>query len=98
MGFMHLKGKCMHLGTPLLVPIACILTHSIIYSPSAGKTTLSLALGGLFKQDKLSAVMMSIDDFYVTNKEQKQLAASNPGNGLLQFRGNAGTHDLDLGR
>jgi D-glycerate 3-kinase len=39
---------------------------------------------------------MSLDDFYLTNAEQRALAAANPGNGLLELRGNAGSHDINL--
>lgn len=31
-------------------------------------------------------------------QDQRQLAAANPNNPLLQVRGNAGTHDIELGR
>jgi pantothenate kinase-related protein Tda10 len=41
---------------------------------------------------------VSIDDFYLTNAQQNALAAANPDNRLLGVRGNAGSHDLALGR
>jgi D-glycerate 3-kinase len=44
------------------------------------------------------AAAVSIDDFYLTNKDQTALAAAHPTNRLLQLRGNAGSHDLALGR
>jgi pantothenate kinase-related protein Tda10 len=31
-------------------------------------------------------------------QDQRQLAVENPDNPLLQVRGNAGTHDIELGR
>lgn len=31
-------------------------------------------------------------------QDQRQLAMDNPDNPLLQVRGNAGTHDIELGR
>lgn len=37
---------------------------------------------------------MSIDDFYLTAKEQNELRDRYPGNALLELRGNAGSHDL----
>lgn len=46
----------------------------------------------------VSAASVSIDDFYLTNAEQTALAAANPDNRLLALRGNAGSHDLQLGR
>ena len=64
----------------------------------AGKTTLVNFCQALFKLDGLRSVVLSIDDFYLTNKEQQTLAAKHEGNPLLQYRGNAGTHDVALGR
>ena len=40
--------------------------------------------------------MFSLDDFYLTAAEQSLLARRHPDNELLQYRGNAGTHDLRL--
>ncbi|KAG5229095.1 D-glycerate kinase [Salix suchowensis] len=37
---------------------------------------------------------LSIDDFYLTAEGQANLREANPGNALLEFRGNAGSHDL----
>ncbi|TFJ88215.1 hypothetical protein NSK_000566 [Nannochloropsis salina CCMP1776] len=48
--------------------------------------------------DGLSCVALSIDDFYLTNDDQQRLAAQHSGNRLLEHRGNAGTHDVALGR
>jgi D-glycerate 3-kinase len=39
---------------------------------------------------------MSMDDFYKTKKDQDSLAAAHPANPMLQYRGNAGSHDLHL--
>ena len=44
---------------------------------------------------KVGAV--SVDDFYLRGDEQDALAAAHPHNALLQFRGNAGSHDVALG-
>jgi D-glycerate 3-kinase len=46
----------------------------------------------------VAAASVSIDDFYLTNAQQTALAAANPDNRLVALRGNAGTHDLQLGR
>lgn len=46
----------------------------------------------------VAAASVSIDDFYLTNAQQTALAAAHPDNRLLALRGNAGTHDLDLGQ
>lgn len=64
----------------------------------AGKTTLVNSFRDLFKRDGLSSVVLSIDDFYLTRGEQQALAEKHPGNRLVELRGNAGTHDVELGR
>jgi D-glycerate 3-kinase len=62
-----------------------------------GKTTLVNLLTARFAADGLSCAAVSFDDFYLTGADQDALAAAHPDNPLLQVRGNAGTHDLDLG-
>ncbi|CAH9088335.1 unnamed protein product [Cuscuta epithymum] len=61
-----------------------------------GKTTLVFALDHLFLVTGRNSAMLSIDDFYLTAEDQVTLRESNPGNLLLEFRGNAGSHDLPL--
>lgn len=63
----------------------------------SGKSTLVEQLVAMLEHSGRSAVDISIDDFYLTFKDQRALAASNSKNPLLQVRGNAGTHDLALG-
>eukprot|EP00252_Welwitschia_mirabilis_P004367 TRINITY_DN1470_c0_g1_i1.p1 TRINITY_DN1470_c0_g1~~TRINITY_DN1470_c0_g1_i1.p1 ORF type:complete len:448 (+),score=64.56 TRINITY_DN1470_c0_g1_i1:244-1587(+) len=63
----------------------------------SGKTTLVYALEYLFNRAGRKAASISIDDFYLTASDQAKLAAKNVGNKLLELRGNAGTHDLELG-
>lgn len=63
-----------------------------------GKSTLTAALVQLFSQENLSAITLSIDDFYFTRKEQIQLAQHFPSNPYLQQRGYPGTHDIPLGK
>lgn len=63
----------------------------------AGKTTLTRQLVELLAAEGLRAVTVSIDDFYLTNAEQRALAAAHPGNRALEHRGAPGTHDLSLG-
>jgi D-glycerate 3-kinase len=58
-----------------------------------GKTTLAREL----ERRAGRAVAISIDDFYLTNADQKQLAARHRDNPLLQQRGYPGTHDVALG-
>jgi len=66
----------------------------------SGKTTVTTALASALRSapHSLSVAVLSIDDLYLTNAEQTALAASNPGNPLLQHRGVPGTHDLPLAR
>ncbi|WZZ07425.1 hypothetical protein YC2023_093346 [Brassica napus] len=72
-----------------------------------GKTTLVFALDYLFKTTKKyhcphyystiylrKSATISIDDFYLTAQGQAKLREDNPGNALLEYRGNAGSHDL----
>jgi len=62
-----------------------------------GKTTLTEQLSELFAHLGYRVAGVSIDDFYLTRREQEALALANLGNRLLELRGNAGTHDLALG-
>jgi D-glycerate 3-kinase len=63
-----------------------------------GKTTIVEQLEQLFTWLSVPTASVSIDDFYLTHADQSALAAAHPDNRLLQLRGNAGTHDLALGR
>jgi D-glycerate 3-kinase len=62
-----------------------------------GKSTLVEQLELLFTWLGTAAAGVSIDDFYLTNAGQTALAAAQPDNRLLALRGNAGSHDLELG-
>ncbi|KAJ1688279.1 hypothetical protein LUZ63_019669 [Rhynchospora breviuscula] len=62
----------------------------------SGKTTLVFALEYLFRLSGRNAASLSIDDFYLTADEQGKLRSQNPGNALLELRGNAGSHDLQF--
>ncbi|MFT7235609.1 MAG: D-glycerate 3-kinase [Methylophagaceae bacterium] len=60
----------------------------------SGKSTLSELMVLLFEQYGLSAITVSMDDFYYTRAERRQLAKRvHP---LLQTRGVPGTHDIKL--
>ncbi|XAR50606.1 Glycerate 3-kinase [Bertholletia excelsa] len=61
-----------------------------------GKTTLVFALDYLFRVTGRKSATLSIDDFYLTAEDQAKLREQNPGNALLELRGNAGSHDLSL--
>ena len=61
-----------------------------------GKTTLVESLVGLFADQGLTCVAMSLDDFYLTHADQLAVKESNSGNRLLELRGNPGTHDMPL--
>jgi len=62
-----------------------------------GKTTLVEELARLFRDDGVNCCNVSLDDFYLRGEQQDELAAKHPENSLLQFRGNFGSHDPDLG-
>ncbi|KAJ3670743.1 hypothetical protein LUZ60_008169 [Juncus effusus] len=62
----------------------------------SGKTTLVFALDYLFRRSNVTSATLSIDDFYLTAEEQAKLRSQNPGNALLEYRGNAGSHDLQF--
>jgi D-glycerate 3-kinase len=77
------KGqKCVCLG------LSCV--------QGGGKTTLSKYLEKMFIFTGKKCTVISIDDVYLTRKDQIQLATQNPTNQLLQYRGNPGTHDMNL--
>ncbi|KAJ3055486.1 hypothetical protein HK097_010345 [Rhizophlyctis rosea] len=65
----------------------------------SGKTTLTTALIKTLSSPpySLKIATLSTDDLYLTHSDQLRLAAANPTNPLLEFRGNPGTHDVDLG-
>lgn len=63
-----------------------------------GKTTLVSQLQELLIGDGCPTASVSLDDYYLTGAEQDALAAKYPDNGLLKFRGNAGSHDLQLAK
>jgi D-glycerate 3-kinase len=62
-----------------------------------GKSTLAAALAQALGDVGVRAVTVSIDDFYLTRREQQALAARHPGNPYLLHRGYPGTHDVALG-
>ncbi|KAJ3379953.1 hypothetical protein HDU92_006295 [Lobulomyces angularis] len=59
-----------------------------------GKTTLVNNIKINFSN--LNIVILSLDDFYLTYQDQLKLASLHCNNPLLKFRGNPGTHDLNL--
>jgi len=73
---------------PLVVGLSC--------PQGGGKTTIVDALKLLFSKEGKTCAEMSWDDFYLTHAEQVELARANPGNGLLELRGNPGSHDTGL--
>jgi D-glycerate 3-kinase len=68
-------------------------------SQGSGKTTLNRELVKTLKSSpyNLSIVNISLDDLYLTNAEQNEVAKANAGNELLKYRGSPGTHDIALG-
>jgi D-glycerate 3-kinase len=61
-----------------------------------GKTTMTDLLEAAFRAQGKSVATMSLDDFYLTFEDQNALAAEHKGNHMLEFRGNAGSHDMPL--
>jgi D-glycerate 3-kinase len=49
-----------------------------------------------FQGTPLRVAVISIDDFYLQNKDQRKLAEANPQNPLVQHRGQPSTHDIHL--
>ena len=62
-----------------------------------GKSTLTARLVAALGSAGLRAATVSIDDFYLTHAEQRDLAARHPGDRCLEHRGYPGTHDVALG-
>lgn len=64
----------------------------------SGKTTLCDTLCHLLKEEpyNLNVVNFSLDDVYLTHKDQQTLSEKYKGNPLYQQRGQAGSHDLKL--
>ncbi|KAJ9073963.1 hypothetical protein DSO57_1010943 [Entomophthora muscae] len=84
-GFKGLRSK-----KPFLVGISG--------AQGSGKTTLTRELQNQLSQPphNLRVASFSLDDFYLSRDEQANLNQLNHGNRLLEFRGNPGTHDLNL--
>lgn len=61
-----------------------------------GKTTMVRFMRRLFGLEGKKCGGASLDDFYLTYREQTEMAEQNWQNGLLRYRGNPGTHDVDL--
>lgn len=78
-------------------PPAAPLVIGISAPQGSGKSTLVEQLELLFQHTGSTAVGVSIDDFYLTFADQQRVAAEHSGNKLLELRGNAGSHDLQLG-
>lgn len=73
---------------PLVVGFSC--------PQGGGKTTMVSFMRVLFQLDGKVCAGASLDDFYLTYEEQTNVASEYWSNGLLRYRGNPGTHDVDL--
>lgn len=63
----------------------------------SGKTTISDHVATLISETlHIQVLTFSIDDFYLSHKDQLNLSLSHPGNKLLEYRGLPGTHDINL--
>lgn len=72
----------------------CVLGFSC--PQGGGKTTMTGVIEAMLKSCGLKVAIASLDDFYVTNDEQRKLAEQHAGNPLMEFRGMPGTHDVPL--
>lgn len=61
-----------------------------------GKTTMSTFMETLLRSMGKNVQIASLDDFYVTNAEQNEIAKKYDGNRIMQYRGMPGTHDVAL--
>ncbi|KAG2187272.1 hypothetical protein INT44_004957 [Umbelopsis vinacea] len=66
----------------------------------SGKTTTCETLASILREEpyNLSVVVFSLDDLYLTRKDQVELVNNHPGNRLLELRGQFGSHDLELAK
>ncbi|KAI9273516.1 P-loop containing nucleoside triphosphate hydrolase protein [Helicostylum pulchrum] len=65
----------------------------------SGKTTLCDTLAHVLKENHdLNVVQFSLDDLYLTHKDQALLSQKYKTNPLYQQRGQAGSHDLELAK
>ncbi|KAJ0075022.1 hypothetical protein Patl1_34390 [Pistacia atlantica] len=72
--------------------VVCVSVHLKVVE----RQHLFLLLIHLFQKTGRKSATLSIDDFYLTAEGQAKLREEHPGNALLEFRGNAGSHDLQL--
>ncbi|KAJ2797819.1 hypothetical protein H4R20_005048 [Coemansia guatemalensis] len=63
----------------------------------SGKTTMVRSLVDYLNARKINTVGFSLDDIYLSNADQQQLAQTHQDNPLLRFRGQPGTHNVELG-
>ncbi|KAF1332038.1 hypothetical protein FI667_g3716, partial [Globisporangium splendens] len=72
-------------------PCVCIGVSCV---QGGGKTTLTNYLEEMFAFTGKRCAVLSLDDVYLERTKQLELAAANPENPLLQYRGNPGTQDV----
>ncbi|KAG8531600.1 uncharacterized protein KY384_003230 [Bacidia gigantensis] len=86
------KHRNSDMNTPLFVGLNGV--------QGCGKTTLASSLAQRLSQApySLPTIVFSIDDLYLSHKDQKRLAEDHPSNPLVQHRGQFSTHDISLGR
>lgn len=75
-------------GGPLVIGVSA--------PQGCGKTTLVEHLQAALGSANFRCATLSLDDLYLTAAEQAKLAQVHASNPLLRYRGNAGTHDLQL--
>ncbi|KAJ2332330.1 hypothetical protein GGI00_002835 [Coemansia sp. RSA 2681] len=91
------KQKILSTTTNGHVSNSAPLVVGINGAQGSGKTTLVRGLVAFLRARNIATVGFSLDDIYLTHREQQELAQAHRDNPLLQFRGQAGTHDVELG-
>ncbi|OQD83793.1 hypothetical protein PENANT_c015G07109 [Penicillium antarcticum] len=88
----HFKGQS---TTPTKRPFIFGLTGLQGRSKS---TCTNATVKGLNDKHKSNTINISLDDLYLDYDDLVKLRLANPDNRLAQFRGQPGTHDMELAR
>jgi len=73
------------------LPQQSALSVAIAGAPGSGKSTLARLLGNLLNESGRPAVVLALDDYYLSSEQRKALARNQ--HRLLRQRGVPGTHD-----
>ncbi|TIB00317.1 hypothetical protein E3P96_02673 [Wallemia ichthyophaga] len=70
----------------------------LVHTAGSGKSTIVNELTEELERSGLRTVHFSLDDLYLTHREQLELSAKHPANKLYKHRGLSGTHDMVLAK